>query len=239
MKHNNHLQEYIEKAKRSLIEFGESMTCYVIGSWSLKQKETNKDRDVLIVLKNDFPVKDIPRLREKLVGIFGGNNIYDFFFHAYYCDKCSFTKNLNKIHIILIREDSLLSAIKESDWIVYNWSQLNCLIYGSDYFPESKSIDSNISLVDEYDGIPGLLRNIELTLISKNPQKEYFEYIKMGEYLKNRLNDIINQFNIDCEEITINNDSIEDSFISIYEKGGIILSEIERKIKAQNTLRSE
>ena len=168
----------------------------LIGSYSDNSSNIHSDIDILIITHSDITAKKSSLIGEKIndsVNIKNKNT--SFVFHNPVCERCKLLTNMpHRFHIISHSWANIKKWLKEKDFITCMWALKSHILWGENPFDEKIIPELNKSLLDEIDGIPSFIREINNVLISKNPISDSHEYEKYSRFYMHRVFELVNFF---------------------------------------------
>ena len=232
----SHLLKYSQASKKYFSGLDDKVSLFVTGSWThknLNDAKTDRDRDIVLIYPSDYSLDRLSTLRNCIFKTFGINGLGDFSFQYYYCDHCSLTQSKRKFHLLSFESVKWLDLLNSNSWILYNWWKNHELLFGYNPFFDRVISPKLAILLDDQDGIPSFLSDIEAIIISKDPEIHSFEYEKTAFQIKKRLEEIDHFFNLDSgiDDEVFNTLTCEKKIFYMHEKCVHLISLLQSTLK--------
>lgn len=168
----------------------------LLGSQSAKKSDSDSDIDILILTRLDITPESAEAIGNNISEVFDHIDVSSSFcFYNPICEKCRLTSSQKwRYHVITHTWENIQKWLYMKKFIVCMWSLKSTVLWGDDPFREKYQPDLNDSLLDDLDGIPGYIREINNVLITKSPRIDSHEYKRHCKYYLDRIREIRRYF---------------------------------------------
>ena len=168
----------------------------LIGSHSDNSASTHSDIDILIITHSDLTAENSCIIGEKINSFTKNDNRNTSFnFYNPICERCRLLSHVPyRFHLISHPWSNIKKWLKEKDFITCMWAYKSNVLWGDNPFDEKVIPELNKSVLDNLDGIPGFLREINNILITKDPTSDSHEYARYCKFYMDRISELVNFF---------------------------------------------
>lgn len=176
---------------------GDLLSVYLLGTSSDRSTLSAKsDLDLLFIIKdtvastflNDIGVD----FRKSLGEIFEGRKVFLFDSPSY--DRPDIVQRDSiRIHLLVHKEGWVRHSLDTNNWVFVCWSNKNKLLLGKSTLDPQQGV-LNHSIIDEFDGLPSMVRRIDFSLVSYDVEYYQAYFIKLVKYCCSRYNEIVQTF---------------------------------------------
>lgn len=173
------------------------LSVYLLGT-TADEKTTSSDGDIDFLfiikdnLKNDFLIPVGIEFRKALKDIFKNKKTFIFDSPSY--DRPDIlAEGTIRIHLLVHKESWVRHSLDTNNWVFTCWSNKNKLLVGQKILKGKKGV-LNLSLVDEFDGLPSIIKRIDFSILSYDITKYQPYFQKLYKYSVSRYNEIVKEF---------------------------------------------
>lgn len=161
----------------------------LIGSHSTDNTSTHSDIDLLIITHADITPENASIIGDKISEAQENEEPNVFFdFYNPVCERCKLISTTKyRFHFIAHSWENIVKWLKEKDFITCMWAHKSTVLWGDNPFTEGIVPELNKSILDNFDGIPGFVREINNILITKNPAEDSHEFKRYCEFFMDRI----------------------------------------------------
>lgn len=176
---------------------GRLIAAAVVGSCAVQRDSPDSDLDLLLVVADDFGLEDAVRLgkalRLGLARCFPKQKLY--LFDSPELDRPDLLPaGARRVQLLLHRIGWVRGEIKRKNWVFTCWAKKHLILLGVDPFIAGIAPVMNESLIDEFDGLPNILRRIDSASITFDLKEHADHFRKLIRYAHARVDDILDAF---------------------------------------------
>jgi hypothetical protein len=164
----------------------------LLGSYSEVSYNDQSDIDILIITHSYITPEIASIIGDKIEKAQCDENATSYFdFYNPVCERCKLLSSKSqRFHLIAHSWADISKWVNAKDFIACMWARKSTLLWGENPFDSKILPELNNSILDDLDGIPNFIREINNILITKNTTNDSYEYERYCKFLMARISEI-------------------------------------------------
>jgi hypothetical protein len=164
---------------------GPFVSAYLLGSHATQTATMESDVDILLVAEDAADGLALMRasgaVRRVLARAFPDERL--FLFNSPDADRGDGSvSSTRRVQLLLHRRAWVSEYLVKKNWVLVNWARNHLLLIGDEILDFQIEPELNGSIVDEFDGLPSILRRIDNAILLMDPGAPSPEVVKTARY---------------------------------------------------------
>lgn len=191
------LRPLCQELRRNLSPSGCLISVTLVGSHASRSASSDSDIDLLFITINDTCGDDIVSLgrsiRKGLEDCFPDEEL--FLFDSPGLDRPEMVpEGSRRVQLLLHRQEWVEHSLATKNWVFISWVRTHVPLIGTDLLGREVEPSLNESLIDEFDGLPALIRHIDSTILISDPVNDEKYLAKLARNSLARVSEIRSTF---------------------------------------------